>query len=160
MDLLLIETLNGGDLYYEARDLSMAENVESMIYMGWFGGNPGFPTRFPDVDEESLDYWGNPLFMNDNPDQQFNSQLEYVLRTTPLTSNGRVLIESAAKQDLEFLNNYGTFELTVEIVSDDHIKIGISVKLRNGSVKVKMINLRKTSDGDFSIEDFSPFDFY
>lgn len=86
-DLLIYETGGGGDLLIEGNDLAQVTGYENAPYLSMFGGN---------------DWWGNYMLA---PQNQFASQTEQVMNTTPLSSAGRLKIENAIKADLSFLNN-------------------------------------------------------
>lgn len=131
MDLKVIETLNGGDLVKNTKDLAvveMTEGLTNMPYLAMFGGNIEEST--PDFRlsrRQYFDWWGNVLLLQNAPTSQFNSETERVLNSTPLTSAGRVLIEEAIKKDLSFLREIADVSVSVSIISDDRIAIGIKL---------------------------------
>lgn len=156
MDLAITEqNNNGGDLILSGNDLAMVFGIENMPYLAMFGGNPGYSTKSKVTEEQSFDWWGNNLLMRGNPSAQFNSLTEYTLRNVVLNSAGRIQIEEAIKKDLAFLSEMATVSVDVSIISVDAIKIEIKIKQNTGGTTVKIINLRKTLDGDFSITDFN-----
>jgi hypothetical protein len=156
MDLAITEeNNNGGDLILIGNDLAMVFGIENMPYLAMFGGNPGFPTKNKVVEEQSFDWWGNNLLMAGNQSIQLNSLTELTLRKVALNSSGRIQIEEAIKKDLEFLSAFATVTVSASIVSLDHIRIEIKILQNDGLSSVKIINLRKTLDGDFSISDFN-----
>jgi phage gp46-like protein len=158
-DFAIIETENGGDLQTVGNDLATYEGIEGMPYLSWFGGNPGFPTGKRNEGEEAFDWWGNRLLLPDNQSIQFNSLLEMKLQTVALTSAGRADMEETAKKDLEWLLPYGTYEVTVTIVTVDHIRLRLFVKMKDGTTYLKIVNFKRREDGDFVLEDFND-DFY
>jgi phage gp46-like protein len=154
-DVAIVETLNGGDVQLNGNDLAVINGIENMIYLALFGGNVEASTQTRFVQVQSFDYWANALFMKNTPSQQFNSETERALNNTPLTSSGRVLIENAIKKDLDFFKNVGaTVDITVLIVATDKITINIKVTIPQEQTTLTIINLRKTTDGDFFILDF------
>lgn len=128
IDLLISETLNGGDAVLKGNRVETVTGFESMIYLGLFGGNPeqSTPESRPDG-EEAFDYWGNALFWRENPDQQFNSTLEKALRDNPLTPAGLIKIESAAKKDLEFMSAFAEISVSGYITSPGKLRLVIEV---------------------------------
>ncbi|MGB0881427.1 MAG: hypothetical protein ACPGSO_00630 [Vicingaceae bacterium] len=124
IDVLICETGNGGDAIRLTSDLKNTSSFSNMVYLAWFGGNPGNPTLGNEIPtEERFDWWGNQLLFNNEVGFQFNSLLEYTLNTTSLNSSGRIIIEESAKKDLEFLSNFANIDVEVSIISDDEVSI-------------------------------------
>lgn len=129
MDVLLIETGNGGDLVKKGNDLAMIYGFENMPYLALFGGNKDFPSSTSRVgNEQAFDWWGNNLLFPNDSRQWFSSLTETALHKIPLTSSGRLQIESAIKKDLEFMGPFAEVKVATEIISTDHIKITIGIK--------------------------------
>lgn len=158
MDVAVIETGNGGDLQIAGNDLAMVFNGENNPYLAMFGGNPGFPSRNKVEEEQSFDWWANNFLMPNDQSKQFNSLTEYTLNTVSLNSTGRIKIEEAMKKDLAFMSGVAIISVEVFIISDDHVQAKIKI-LQDVNQKIKVVNFRKTRDGDFSIIDFSDEDF-
>lgn len=130
MDLKVIESLNGGDLVKNPKDLQVIYGFQNMPYLALFGGNVEEST--PEVRVEGrqyFDWWLNNLFFPKDASVQFNSETERTLNTVPLTSQGRVQIEQAVIKDLEFFRDIGDAQVrvAVSIVSDDRVIIGIQI---------------------------------
>lgn len=133
MDISIYETGNGGDAELKGNDLASSDSLFNTVYLAFFGGNPGFVTTGNELEnEQRFDFWGNSLFMENNPTIQFNSLLEYTLNNTALNSEGRLLIENAAKKDLLFLSTFAEVKVSVSIVTNDNIKINVTLtELKN-----------------------------
>lgn len=155
MDLAIVETLNGGDLQLTKNDIAVVDDLENMPYLGMFGGNLEAVTKTRPAGSQAFDYWGNNLLMLSNDSIQFNSITEKTLNNTPLTSEGRVIIENAIKEDLKFLNPLATVEVSVTIVSTDRIDIIIKVIQNEGGIRIIKFKLRRIPDGDFFIQDYN-----
>jgi hypothetical protein len=154
MDLVVLETGNGGDVTRRGNDLAMYFNGENNIYLAMFGGNPGFPTRPNDVESESFDYWGNRLFNESFPTRQFNSETEELLKNIALNSAGRQALEQAILKDLNYLRPQSEITVQASILSDDWIQVNIKVITLRVS-QIKIINFRKSENGDFRFSDFN-----
>lgn len=155
-DLAIIETNNGGDLQLVGNDLAVVLGIENMIYLAICGGNVEQSTESNVILSQSFDFWGNNLFLKDDPGTWFNSQTERTLNNTALTSNGRVLIENAVKEDLSFFATMGAqVTVSVTIVNVDHVYIKIRVLFEAQQEKIIVINFKKQSDGDFFAPDFN-----
>ena len=128
MDLKVIEIGNGGDLIYEGKDLSVIEGFGNMPYLAMFGGNVEQDT--PSVrlaEEQAFDWWGNSLLMNNDKSIQFNSLTERTLQNTALNSAGRLQIIQAVQKDLEFMKPFAQVSVDVYIISNDRVKILITL---------------------------------
>lgn len=123
IDVYITETGNGGDLQLTGSDMVTVSGFENMIYLALFGGNTeGSYLRTRSAAQQDLSWWGNSL-MPDTPSQQFNSDTERTLRSTPLTSSGRVLIEAAVYRDLDFMRAFAEINVKVLIIDSNKLKI-------------------------------------
>jgi hypothetical protein len=167
MDLLLIETLNGGDLYKKGNDLLMIPGWQNMPYLAMFGGNVEAVTKARSSGEEDFSWWGNNLLMQGNSSIQFNSLTENALKNTPLTSAGRVVIQKAVERDLDFMKEFAVIKVTVSIVGPNRVQINIDVLQPSGKVSDQYKpfifiwdGTLQTLTGDFDISDFNKNDFF
>lgn len=128
LDLLLDETLDGGDIVLKGNDMQVIYGFQNMPYIGMFGGNPGFVTPTNRLKNQAFDFWGNALLMPNKPLVQFNSTTEHVLNNTALTSNGRILIEQAVRNDLQFMTSFAIVSVAVAISGVDKVNIGVRVQ--------------------------------
>jgi phage gp46-like protein len=124
MDVELNLTANGGDAIQKGSDLAMVFSLENMPLLALFGGNveADTPTRRA-ANQHDRSFWANNLLWPNNPSLQFNSLTERALLTTPLTSAGRLLIESAIKKDLEHMQPFATITVATAIIATDVIQI-------------------------------------
>lgn len=126
MDVLLVETLNGGDVLIRGNDLARAEGFENMPYLALFGGNTEASTPAVRVAGEfNEDYWGNSIFMPKSA--MANSDTERKLQNEALTSSGRVRIEGVVKKDLKFMQAFAEVSVRVVVISDDVVNINIRI---------------------------------
>jgi hypothetical protein len=152
MDLAVLETGNGGDLQLKGNDLAMVFGYENNVYLALFGGNVEQvtpPNRVPGT--EDFSWWGNRLLMPSNQSNQFNSITERTLKTTPLTSAGRLIIENAVKKDLEFMAAFAKVKVDVVIVATDVVNINIETRQLDGQPSITIITYNPTT-GDFNID--------
>lgn len=125
-DVLLLETLNGGDMNKVAGDVAIANGWENMPYLALFGGNVKQSTPTQRVDgEQNNDWWGNAY--EEDAGNQMNSQTERILGQVNLNSIGRIRIEQAVNADLEFMREFANVEVEVAIISDDRVQIDIAI---------------------------------
>lgn len=129
MDLKLIETGNGGDIVKKSKDFEIIRGFQNMPYLALFGGNPGFSTPVVRPEnEQAFDWWGNSLLMPEDVGIQFNSLTENTLNNVPLTSFGASQIEQSVIEDLRFMEEFANISVSVVIVSDDKVCIGIFIE--------------------------------
>jgi len=119
MDIRLIEDGDGGDFVLKGNDIETIDGFQNMIYLGLFGGNLGANTKEFAESEQRSDWWGNNLFMQNDPVIQFNSNTERLLNNIALNSSSRLKIEESIKTDLSFMQSFGTLSVAVSIVSTD-----------------------------------------
>lgn len=153
-DLAILETGNGGDLSLKGNDLAVVSGFQNMPYLGMFGGNVEQSTTNIKV-ADSKDFWANDLLMKSDQSTQFNSTVEKTINSTALTSQGRITIENAIKNDLKFLAPQALIKVTVTIVSTDRINVNIQIKVDTNDIKVIVINYKKVADGDWFMLDFN-----
>ena len=125
-DIKIYETGNGGDINVLGNDLESVYSFENMPYLAMFGGNVEQSTnQVGEDDEQQFDYWGNSFLID--AASQFNSLTERGLITTPITSEGRILIENLVRADLEFMREFAVVTVTVRVLSDDKLNIDIGI---------------------------------
>jgi hypothetical protein len=125
-DIKIYETGNGGDINVLGNDLESVYSFENMPYLAMFGGNVEQSTnQVGEDDEQRFDYWGNSFLID--AASQFNSLTERGLITTPITSEGRILIENLVRADLEFMRDFAVVTVTVRVISDDKLNIDIGI---------------------------------
>ena len=129
MDLKLIETGDGGDFVWldSKSDFKMISGFENMPYLASFGGNVEQSTQEFQAGELRGDWWGNEVFNDQNSSVQMNSELERLLNTVVLSSSGRLLIEQAVKQDVEFMTEFAEVSVAVSLNGVDRIHIKINI---------------------------------
>lgn len=163
-DLAIIETGNGGDLVRVGNDLGVVNGIENMPYLGMYGGNVEQVTSNLNIatDAQNFDWWGNNLLLKNDAVKQFNSVTEKTLKTTELTSAGRIKIEAAIVRDLKFLStpDISVEVIAVVIVSTDRIECKLRVKINPSSQEKITIVTLVQRDGDFALQDFDPNDFF
>lgn len=155
MDLGIVETGNGGDFSMIGVNPEMVDSFENHPYLGMYGGNKEASTSNIKVAVESFDFWGNNLLWRDNQSIQMNSEFERALDKINLTSAGRIRLIDLAKKDLEFMSAYAKVEVDASITATDWLEMKIKITASDSSTSVRIINFRKSVDGDFSILDFN-----
>ena len=125
-DIKIYETGNGGDINVLGNDLESVYSFENMPYLGMFGGNVEQSTsQVGEADEQRFDFWGNSFLID--PASQFNSLTERGLINTPITSEGRILIENLVRADLRFMEDFAVVNVVVRVISDDKLNIDVTI---------------------------------
>jgi phage gp46-like protein len=129
IDILIVESGNGGDISLINGDIQSTDSLSNQAYLAHFGGNTEASTTNEEVTGGRMDWWGNE-FIKDDINMQMNSELERTLNKVALTSSGRLKLVQAAKNDMDFLSNIAKIESEVSISGID--KVQISDKINQG----------------------------
>lgn len=127
-DITIYENGNGGDLVLTNNDLQLDAGLYNNVYLCLFGGNIE-ATSDEEVlpGEENRDWWGNRLFYEQDPNQQFNSLFERALNTTALTSAGISELENIAMRDLQPLQTIGNVSVNITLTGNDSLEMRIVI---------------------------------
>jgi phage gp46-like protein len=128
LDILLVESGNGGDFVLNSsrRDLETVRGFQNMIYLALFGGNIEQSTKTYRAGELRFDWWGNSL-IPELEIAKMNSRTERLVRSSSLTSQSRLEIEQSVLQDLSFMKEFATLEVTVVFPNIDRVEIRIEL---------------------------------
>lgn len=158
-DVLLIETLGGGDIGIVSNTLINDEKLSNIVYLALFGGNVGKSTRKAQKGEFREYYWGNDFTLFE--DARMDSGFEYSLQTTSLTSGARVKLEAIATQDLKCLLKYfRSYSVKISMLYVDFITLDIIIVTEEGQKVEKSYTYKKNNLGDYSPLDYSSEDYY
>lgn len=130
-DVLIFNTLDGGDIAIEQGSPVLTGGLESMAYLCLFGGN-GDDNGAPD---NPLSWWGNI-----GESVRYRSQTQFLLKSVAATPFNLRRIESAALSDLAIFQNEN-------IVSDLEVSASIP------AVNTVVIDVSLNADG--RLETFS-----
>jgi len=157
-DIALFENNDGGDIAIQGNDAVKYYENEGQVYIALFGGNVAADTPlFPISGNARYDFWGNFFLSVEN---QFNSKTERALKSTPLTSAGRAVLQSAVQYDLAYLQKYANVTVNVSIVGVNKIIIAILTAYFTGKQTLTTLTYSfMGTDGDFSLLDFNIEDF-
>ena len=129
-DIMIYESGNGGELSLKNGDIESTDAIFNQPYLSHFGGNIEALTTGNEIEGvERFDWFGNSFLESG---AQVNSLLEKSLNENALNSSGRIVIESDANTDLEFLKDLGTIQSEVSITGVD--KVRISDKINQSKV--------------------------
>jgi hypothetical protein len=133
IDLELFENGNGSDFVIINNDLKTISGFQNMPYIALFGGNLKQDTTGPKILDISEDFWGNYLFLPNDPKMWINSTTERLLRNISLTSNSRREVEQAVKFDLAFMEDFANVSVSVSLIGVDKLRIEIELREPNNS---------------------------
>lgn len=126
-DLKVFETGNGGDILVQGNDFAYVDGFQNMPYLAMFGGNVEQDTSQVGADDEQrFDWWGNGLIAAQAA--QNNSLTERKLGDTPITSQGRQLIEQSVRADVAFMQEFAVVDVSVRVVTDDWLNISMTIR--------------------------------
>lgn len=109
-DLLLFETGEGADLQLLSDDFVSTDTYEGLIYLALFSGD---------------DFWGNHLYK-----EKYQCKTEKALRENTISSAGRIKIEEAIKNDLNYLKKHiAGVDISVETKIPDINRLHIRIRV-------------------------------
>ena len=139
VDFSIYESGDGGELLMVNNDISLADSLLQLVYISLFGGNTEASTLGNEIESElRYDWWANSLIFGTQPNKQFNSLTEKTLKTTPLSSSGRLEIQRAIEQDLTFLNQVVDIKVEVSIKGSHRVEILVSLNKYKGKENVDL----------------------
>lgn len=139
VDLTILESGDGGDLYLNNEDLSTVSGLTNQVYLALFGGNVEQSTSIDLSElEQRFDWWGNEYLEDD--EFRFNSEFERKLNQVALNSGGVSILEDAAKSDLVYLQEYADIQIEGSIPDINKFKLLVSLQEPGtDSVKISFI---------------------
>jgi phage gp46-like protein len=93
-DVLLFQTVDGGDININNGIVEMSGGLETAAYLSLFGGNEDDDGR----DDNDANWWGNLL--ENETSKQYRSETQFLLQAFPVNSSSILRLESANKRDL------------------------------------------------------------
>jgi len=127
-DLLLRDTLDGGDITINNGFLVSDRTFNTAIYLSLFGGNQKDSGRV----QNRKTWWGNTL-RGVNENQKLVSRFQAIIFGLPISTKNILETEEAAKLDLAWLIAEG---LADEIIADGraagHNRLNLKIQLKSG----------------------------
>lgn len=99
-DVLLYQTNDDGDINVDGGIVAMSGGLETAAYLSLFGGNEQDDGR----KDNPLQWWGN---LGEDPERQYRSETQYLLRSVPAIPANLRRIEEAAVRDLGWFVSSG-----------------------------------------------------
>ena len=123
-DVVLIQTLNDGDVIYQDGDLEMDGGIRTASYISIFGGNK----KDPSLSDQTHSWWANlseidAAFMH-------RSETQYIIDNFPLIPANLLLIQDAALKDLQWFideNIITSIEAIASIPSVNTLQLDITL---------------------------------
>ena len=142
-DFSIYESGDGGELLIVDDDFNLTEVLFELVYLALFGGNVESITLGNEKDGDVRnDWWANSLLFKNNAAKQMNSLTEKTLRTTALSSAGRIAIQNSVDQDLQFLRQIVDISTEVAIKDKHRVEIYVRLNRYKGKEDVKLQFLR------------------
>jgi phage gp46-like protein len=126
-DASFICTPDGGDIVVENGTIGLNSGLVAAVYLSWFGGNEEDSGL---DDGERKQYWANTC--EPDPTRQYRSELQYLLRSMPLTPANLERAQDTAERDVAWMLETG---LATEISVVASIPALNTIKL-DGSITV------------------------
>lgn len=113
-DVLLKQTLDGGDVELANGILATTDGFETACYLSLFGGNEEDSGR---TEDDLKQWWGNFTMELDAETERQRSETQNLLRSRPLTSALVRDLELAVERDLAWMISEGYARAISVIVS-------------------------------------------
>lgn len=142
IDILVVETGEGGDFLLTDGDLTPAHSIENILDYYLLGGNIEQNTEQGNEENiQNFDWWGNSF----EKEEVYNSNFERTLRSVVLSSSGRQDLINAAKKDLEELSEQ--YDISVDGIIPAPGKFQLQIKINGFSNKaIKKVYLFNNSE--------------
>lgn len=124
-DVLLVSTLDGGDIVVEGGLVKDCRNFDTAAYLSLFGGNAG------DVDVREKETWWGNLIAGTKKNEWMHSEFGATVAGLPLTSGNLRKARDAAGRDLNWIkSDAGADDVSVSLVaeSQERVKLVCDVK--------------------------------
>jgi hypothetical protein len=131
-DIRLFHQADGGNLEFDGpddptTDIKLDTGLETAVYLSWYGGNEHDHGLVRDDNEpghnHNFRWWGN---LGESPERQMISETAHLLLSLPATSNNLLLVEDAAKRDVQWMldGEYASeLAVSVALIAKDRIRL-------------------------------------
>lgn len=146
-DVLVEQTNDGGEIEIIGGLLTMTGGFQTAFYYALFGGNQ----EDDGTENATFNWWGN--LVETDPDLHYRSKTQYLLKTLVPISGNLILIESAAKKDLDVFIRIGsveTIEVSVALVDVRKVEITINVVANGENIEIKFIENWKAMERELA----------
>lgn len=123
-DVLIFQTNNDGEITIENGLVTMTPGLDNVAYLSLFGGNE----EDPGGDDRTLEWWGNTIATN--PDREYRSETQHLLRAIPATTGNLRRIQDAARRDLAWMVPAGiasTIDVVVTMPALNKVEIIVTI---------------------------------
>lgn len=130
-DLLLKDTVDGGEISLQNGEFVMESGYRNALTLSLLGGN-----ELDDGTENNPNTWWGNLLTGTSKAQKYISEFQNLIRSLPLTTKNLVLAEKAAERDLAWvMDEKIADDVNVNIKAIDLKKINVQIKIqKNGDV--------------------------
>lgn len=116
---------DGGDITIENGTIQLDDGLVAAVYLSWFGGNEEDSGMDGDIRRQ---WWANTC--EPEPSRQYRSELQYLLRSMPLTPANLKRAQDAAERDVAWMITTGiakSVSVTATIPALNTIKLAGAV---------------------------------
>lgn len=129
-DVLLLQTLDDGNIIVEGGLVEMTDSLETAILLSMYGGNEADDGQNP-----AENWWGN--IAETEPSKKYRSETQFLTNSLPANSVNRIRVEDAAVRDLQWLLDTGiaiAVDVTVVLPGSNLFRIFGVVETPNQSI--------------------------
>lgn len=134
--------LDAGNIRLEGGAVQMDGGLSSAVYLSVMGGNADDDGS----DGNPLQWWGN--LGETEPARRYRSELQYLLTSLPATSANLLLLEEAARRDLQWMldeNIINELNIAATIPKLNAVKIAITGGADGQSFEINFLENWKAS---------------
>lgn len=130
-DVLLVSTLDGGDIVVEDGLVKDCRNFDTAAYLSLFGGNKG------DVDGREKETWWGNLIAGTKRNEWMHSEFGATVVGLPLTSGNLRKARDAAGRDFDWIkSDAGADDVSVSLVAESHARVKLTAEITKDSQSV------------------------
>lgn len=125
MDLLIVPTLDGGDLLTKNGQAALDPSPRTAIYLSLFGGNVD---DSGDDSDNSKQWWGNLVATDEAA--VYRSRTQWALTRYPPSPDNLTRIEEAASLDLEWLRQeFEQVDVSARMLALDRLELIVELTI-------------------------------
>ena len=130
-DMLLVSTLDGGDLVLEDGLIKDCRNFDTAVYLSLFGGNKD------DAAAHAKETWWGNLMPGTKSTERMYSETGAMVTALPLTSGNLRAVSDAAGRDLAWIKSEaGADDVNVQLSAESAQRVRLSVDILQQSASV------------------------
>lgn len=127
-DVLLVSTLDGGDIVIEDGLVKDCRNFDTAAYLSLFGGNED------DIDGREKETWWGNLITGTKENARMHGEFGAITAGLPLTSGNLRKARDAAERDLDWIkSDAGADDVSVSLAAESQGRVKLTAEITKDS---------------------------